>query len=187
MEVFCNCINVYAPHDWSRKQKMGEDLSKILLLLTNEPCCIIGDFNCILSEEERRNCVYRRKDTDFFKNFINSNNLWNLSLRNYKFTWFGPQDKCSRIDRATANLEWSKNRNWELLGLGRKSSDHIALFLSSSIVNWGPRPFKIFNAWLKKEGLKALVAKKMGRISFRDKEFTCKAQAYKTCSKRLET
>lgn len=83
--------------------------------------------------------------------------MWDLQLLNFKYTWFGPNGKCSRLDKAVINSEWAFSANWTLKGLGRRSSDPSALLLSGKDLNWGPKPYKVFNVWLQDDNLKSLM------------------------------
>lgn len=67
------------------------------------------------------------------------------------------QGKCSRLDRALISPEWMSQAQWELKGLGRKSLDHSAIWLIRKSVDWGPKPFKVFNIWLENEEFKGAV------------------------------
>lgn len=69
-------------------------------------------------------------------------------MTNSRFTWFNPAKKKNKLDRALANQAWFNFRNWIVLALNRKHSDHKPLILKCSEDNWGPKPFKFFNCLL---------------------------------------
>lgn len=74
------------------------------------------------------------------------------------FTWFGPLQKCSKLDRALLNQAWCTHFNGSLKELGRKHSYHIRLLLySSKLKDWGPKPCKPFNIWLENKELQELI------------------------------
>ncbi|KAK1361814.1 hypothetical protein POM88_046288 [Heracleum sosnowskyi] len=50
-------------------------------------------------------------------------------ILNYSYTWYGPKNKCGKLDRALLNHQWSSSANRTLKGLGRKASDHVCLLL----------------------------------------------------------
>lgn len=134
---YINCINIYSPNELHDKKELWRDMSSILSSNEGEPFGIMGDFNSIVSEEERINCSYRRNDSESFKSFITGNGLWDVPLVKFKYTWFGSQGKSSRLDRVLLNNSWLQQEgNWRLQGLGRKSSDHMALLLNSKAQNW---------------------------------------------------
>lgn len=116
-----------------------------------EPLCLIGDFNYIRNEDEKRNCSYRSRDSVLFNNFIQKECLWEVPLAKFQFTWHGPANKVSRLDRAFVNCHWPSHSTWVLHGDSRKSLDHISLLLKANNINWGPIPFKAYNFWLEDE------------------------------------
>ena len=83
-----------------------------------------------------------------------------LPLCNRLFTWFGPENRKSRLDRAMYNTKCNDVGSWSLQALHRKSSDHRPIFLSSNKNDWGPRPFKFFHCWLQNEDF----VQKLGKV-----------------------
>lgn len=55
-QILFSCINVYASQSFSEKCRLFSDLAEILKGISNEPMALIGDFNCVLRESERKNC-----------------------------------------------------------------------------------------------------------------------------------
>lgn len=49
-----NVLNVYTPCDDRRKKEVWDELSRRISCLNREGLCVIGDFNAIRCEEERR-------------------------------------------------------------------------------------------------------------------------------------
>lgn len=88
-----------------------------------------------------------------FSNFVSANDLIDVPLINSNFTWFGSENKGSKLDRALINLDWAGSGSWDCSILRRKNLDHNRIVLSSSKCNWGPRPFKFFNIWLEDKHL----------------------------------
>lgn len=105
----------------------------------------MGDFNSVRNETERKNCVYRKKDSIGFDSFIKDNNLLDLGIINSSFTWFGANGKCNKLDRFLLNGKWFGIGSWKVSSLGRQLLDHKIIYLQSDQVYWGPRPFKAFN------------------------------------------
>lgn len=50
-----------------------------------------------------------------------------------------------------------KKRNWKLIATAKKNSDHRGILLVDGNLNWGAKPFRVFNIWLKEENLIKLV------------------------------
>lgn len=142
------CFNVYAPQSSLQKALLCSNLKDKLRIYKDISVVLLGDFNCVLSKTERENCKYRKTDIEGFRNFVKESDLIDVKLLNSSFTWFGPSNKRSKLDRAGINQEWASSGSWVLLSLRRKNSDHKPLMLKCSSSNWGPRPFKFFNCWI---------------------------------------
>lgn len=133
--------------------------------MAGEPLCFIGDFNCIWNEFEKEACIYRKSDSTDFNRFILEGSLWEVTLLNFNFTWFGLVNKKSKLHRALLNIHWPLCSNWKLLGDNKKSSNHILIFLRLHVINWGPTPFKAFNFWLDNEDFKEWFDRKLCNAS----------------------
>lgn len=121
-------INIYGPHKMPLQRLLWQQLSDILASQKGQPCCVMGDFNGILSENEKQNCLYRHGDIKMLRHFMDNNSLVDISLKKYDFNWFGPQNRCSKLDRVVVSLEWIEKGKWKLEGVGRKASDHVAIY-----------------------------------------------------------
>jgi len=68
-----------------------------------------------------------------------------------KFTWYKPNGTVkSRIDRILVSREWLDIwPNSKPLALSRKVSDHGALVLKVSLMDWRPKPFRSLDVWQK--------------------------------------
>ncbi|KAA3471319.1 reverse transcriptase [Gossypium australe] len=85
-------------------------------------------------------------------------NLVDLPLLGKKFTWIGPDSKRSRLDRFLIEEDWLvHSKDFQQQELNRSISDHIPVLLVNESFDWGPRPFKFVNAWLKKEDCRRLI------------------------------
>lgn len=85
-----------------------------------------GDFNSIRSKSERSNCVEIMYGAKAFNSFIEDCKVVDLPLTGYKFTWFGPSNKMSHLDRFLVDEQRFVLFN-DLIqqGYGRLVSDHI--------------------------------------------------------------
>jgi len=82
--------------------------------------CVIGDFNLVRNDSERKgmnNGKVNRCEIARFNKFI---------------------ENCS---------------------LKEKVSDHCALVVKNSTIDWGPKPFKTFDVWQQADGFKEVVRK----------------------------
>ncbi|TYG94404.1 hypothetical protein ES288_A11G186400v1 [Gossypium darwinii] len=57
-----------------------------------------------------------------------------------------------------------KIKDLQHVGLKRSVSDHIPILLADAEFDWGPRPFKFINGWLKKEGCVGLIEKEWNNM-----------------------
>ncbi|GKV09906.1 hypothetical protein SLEP1_g21339 [Rubroshorea leprosula] len=95
-----------------------------------------------------------------FEAFIAETGLIDLPMIGRRFTWYQPNGRAmSRLDRFLINEEWLVT--WEGLkqwGLMRSISDHCPVLLKNKVKNWGPKPFRFFDAWLRHSEFKDKVA-----------------------------
>lgn len=143
--AFCN---IYAPGTSAERRSLWEALACIAPRL---PDAVLwaGDFSTVLSASERRNCTFNRADSRAFQSFISELGVIDMPLSGSLFTWYCAS-KSSRIDRCL--IADSFLSDFGLLvqsSLQRFSSDHRSLLVTIEEVNWGPRPIKFLNVWLK--------------------------------------
>lgn len=102
-------FNVYAPCDWNAKHVLWNSIFVRLLSLNGCNVCLCGDFNSVRSSEERRSVRGSQLTDDFaqFNEFIVDNDLIDLPLCGWKFTWFkGDGRSMSRLDRYLLSEDW---------------------------------------------------------------------------------
>lgn len=113
---------IYANTSATRRKDLWSRLTEALT--SNLPCCLVGDFNQILSRAQRRH----------FSDFLNNNALSHLNSCGNRFTWCnGPPGRGNifkRLDIGLANQRWKPifpEANWN--HLPRLSSDHNPLLI----------------------------------------------------------
>jgi hypothetical protein len=118
--------------------------------------CFVGDFNAVLHREERRGVNGIASSSQLneiveFQAFVDVLEVVDLPVLGRNFTWFHSSgSSMSRIDRALVSSEWiSCWGNPSLWILPRTISDHCPLVLKHDNIDWGPRPFRFNNHWLK--------------------------------------
>ena len=76
-----------------------------------------------------------------------------------RFTWYRPNGNAkSKLDRFLISPEWlSKWSASSQYTLKRSFSDHCPVMLKSQSIDWGPKPFRILDCWLKDQSFKKLV------------------------------
>jgi hypothetical protein len=129
--------------------------------------CVVGDFNSVRCAEERKRCGVLSlptaivDDFSWFNLFIHKLGLLDLPLLGRKYTWVQPNGACmSRLDRMLVSsnwlVEWGDVNLW---ALPRDISDHCPIILRYSNFDWGPKPFRFNNHWLKHKGFLEVVLK----------------------------
>ncbi|XP_071718032.1 uncharacterized protein [Rutidosis leptorrhynchoides] len=154
-----NIINVCGPHDDAKKIKLWDKLSSMLEGKENEAWIICGDFNEVREESDRFNCEFLEYRARRFNDFIASNSLMEIPLGGRNFTRVSDDGvKFSKLDRFLVSDKchfiWS---DLTAVALERKFSDHCPIVLKDDERNFGPKPFKVFDAWFTDEGVDKLV------------------------------
>lgn len=72
------------------------------------PWCIGGDFNEVLSLEERTWAASRSRGMEVFCDFVDRNKLINVPLSGARFTWSNFQERpsMSKLDKFLISIEW---------------------------------------------------------------------------------
>ena len=99
------CVNIYAPRLLLEKKQMWSDIALFISQFHNDNILLMGDFNTVLSEDERHNSIFNEAEAAILSKLMLSCDLYDVELDNGRFTWFGAGNKKSRIDRALINGE----------------------------------------------------------------------------------
>jgi exonuclease III len=172
----CVIINVYAPCNLVAKRQLWVELVVARNTFVAEVWCFLGDFNSVRCMEERKGVGGRgnreiskvmREDQRLFNLLIDNLELEDLVLLGRKFTWVQPNGECfSRLDRVLVSNNWREV--WgdvSLWALPRDVSDHCPILLRYALADWGPKPFRFNNYWLKNKEFKKVVARSWIEIS----------------------
>ncbi|GKV27391.1 hypothetical protein SLEP1_g36564 [Rubroshorea leprosula] len=151
-------INIYSPCLLMGKKALWEELQR-LITSKGGKWCLAGDFNVVRKVEERAGSREITREMREFDDFILNTGLIDLPLAGRKYTWYNSNGQyMSRIDRFLMSEEWILNwsdvKQW---GLSRSVSDHCPILLKNESIDWGPKPFKFFNAWLDQPGCKEII------------------------------
>ncbi|XP_071714080.1 uncharacterized protein [Rutidosis leptorrhynchoides] len=144
-----NVINIYGPHDDQNKQKLWDSLT-CLLGHSNEAWLLCGDFKEVRDQSERLNCDFIESRAKRFNEFIDTNNLIEVPLGGRNFTRVSEDGlKFSKLDRCLVTDKFfSLWKDLSAIAIERKHSDHCPIMLRDVVRDFGPKPFKIFDAWL---------------------------------------
>ncbi|RYQ95593.1 hypothetical protein Ahy_B08g090948 [Arachis hypogaea] len=102
-----------------------------------EPQAVLGDFNDILSQDEKVGLHPQPKIyLDSFRRFVDDNGLIDIDLKGSRYTWYSnPRNNFvtrERLDRVLVNWKWlSLHQNVVLKAAPAISSDHCALILET--------------------------------------------------------
>nr|GFA43028.1 RNA-directed DNA polymerase, eukaryota [Tanacetum cinerariifolium] len=79
-----------------------------LVMTLDGEAIIMGDFNEVRSEDERRGLVFNPSSARIFDHFISSSGLVDVKLKGYAFTWSHPSaSKMSKLDQFLVSEEAS--------------------------------------------------------------------------------
>ena len=150
---------VYGPVERNKSELFWEELGAVKGLWEG-PWCIGGDFNMVISPNERNRGGRFSHSMRRFSEVLNELGLRDLPLHGGPFTWRGGlNNQCmSRLDRFLVTADWeSQFSNSIQSTLPRPVSDHCPVLLDSEGINSGPMPFRFEIMWLKFDGFKDLL------------------------------
>ncbi|XP_058741766.1 uncharacterized protein LOC131614157 [Vicia villosa] len=147
------------------RRKLAWDMLRDLRDMSDNPWCIIGDFNDLLSQEDKRGIhLHLNWLCNGFRNAVEECNLTDISIEGYQFTWTKsrgtPHMIEERLDRAMATTQWLELfPNVRLLNLPASHSDHnpIILYTDPTERHCYRYSFKFENKWLLEEDIREVV------------------------------
>ena len=106
-------MNIYCLGSLQEKKEMWNEISDFKQGQLTKAWCIIGDFNSIRRQEERKSMVsssdYSR-EIKGFNDFIESSELVDIPLVGRKFTWFKPNG----LVKSRLTGCWSLRSGWSI-------------------------------------------------------------------------
>ncbi|XP_071740624.1 uncharacterized protein [Rutidosis leptorrhynchoides] len=142
-------VNVYGPHTDVAKKKMWEDLSDVMNY-DKAMWVLLGNFNEVRSELERRNTKFLEHRAKRFNSFIKDNNLTDIPLGGRIYTRISTNGvEFSKLDRFLVSENFLQQwPNTHAFVLNKKHTDHCPIMLKEGNVDFGPKPTKVFDEWL---------------------------------------
>nr|XP_043616235.1 uncharacterized protein LOC122588172 [Erigeron canadensis] len=157
-----NVINVYAPQRLRDKKSLWEKLLE-LRNADGDLWLFMGDFNAVRIPEDRLGSIFNPVCARAFNNFICEANLHEYEMKGGRFTFFKEENgirKLSKIDRVLVGNEFFDKWPMACLRvLPRLFSDHCPLLLAFKEVDFGPKPFRVYNSWLDRNDYVEVVSK----------------------------
>jgi hypothetical protein len=158
----CFMVNVYSKCDFVSKRRLWHNISMSKAGFGGGKWCVLGDFNAVLSPEDRRGVnagTSSNLEMRGFRSFLEDVDLVDLPLLGRRFTWFHANGVAmSRIDRVWVSLEWLEEwGDCAVWVCSRDVSDHCPLVLKYPENDWGPKPFRFNNYWLDHKNFKKVV------------------------------
>jgi hypothetical protein len=147
------------------------ELLRNLRDMSDLPWCIIGNFNDLLSQEDKRG-IHPHPNwlCNGFRSAVSDCDLSDILLEGYPFTWIksrgSPHVIEERLDRAMADSNWLLYfPNVQLTNLLASHSDHSPILLQTSpmVRNGKTYSFRFENSWLKEEDINEVVEEGWGR------------------------
>ncbi|XP_071694370.1 uncharacterized protein [Rutidosis leptorrhynchoides] len=144
--------NVYGPHNDEGKKELWDSL-EILMSYKDAGWVICGDFNEVRIESERLNSLFIERRAAMFNNFIEKMQLVEIPLLGKNFTRFSDDGvKLSKLDRFLVSEDFLDSwGDMSAIALDRGTSDHCPILMRNKNLDFGPKPFRIFDAWFENE------------------------------------
>jgi len=145
--------NIYAPCDIEGKRQLWQSLSRRKIQSQVNCRCLVGDFNCVRHPSERMGSNHNNPDTNLiaeFNDWLAVMEVDGIPYVGKPFTWVRPNGSCKRkLDRVLVSYEWlSKWPDSSQFNLERNYSNHCPVIMYSKCIDWGPKPFKVYDGWL---------------------------------------
>ncbi|XP_057249207.1 uncharacterized protein LOC130590678 [Beta vulgaris subsp. vulgaris] len=143
----CLLINIYNSCDASTRSDTWNHIEDFCRN-SHLPLLIAGDFNEVLSSQDRGSRIIDETSAGKFRQFITNLHLTEITPSNGYFTWFRGQSK-SKLDRILVQPDWILKFSFLNASILKRSiSDHCPLVLKSQSKDRGPKPFRFLDMWL---------------------------------------
>ncbi|KAM0955247.1 hypothetical protein EV1_023409 [Malus domestica] len=153
---------IYASTDEKKRRDQWMSLSQ-RISRAGERCLLIGDFNDILSNDEKEGGKYRSvASLRDFREFVARNELMDLGYEGYPFTWRNNRESGpiqQRLDRGLASLGWQNTYpDTKIRHMMLEGSDHAMLGLTTEKARiWKGKRFMYEERWSKQPECRDLV------------------------------
>ncbi|XP_043697412.1 uncharacterized protein LOC122648227, partial [Telopea speciosissima] len=158
------CTVVYAQNTVAGRKDLWEDVGRLASAIAT-PWAVLGCFNVIRNHNEKiGGDPIRFEAIDDFNTFIEDSGLIDLKWKGEAMTWNNRQSGdariCCKLDRVMVNLAWMDVfRTSEAVFHPPGLSDHSPIVVAVlDEANFGPKPFRFFEAWIGRDGFDDMAA-----------------------------
>ncbi|KAL5161297.1 hypothetical protein HKD37_07G018608 [Glycine soja] len=118
--------------------------------------CLLGDFNSVRNASERVGVSQRGGGggdplINEFNDWLDDVEVLEPPCIGSKYTWYRPNGTArSKLDRVFISSDWLSK--WPASTqhiLDKNFSDHCPMLVKSKNADWGPKPFRLLDCWLK--------------------------------------
>ncbi|XP_062094258.1 uncharacterized protein LOC133800317 [Humulus lupulus] len=153
---------VYASNDKIGRERLWEDLENMAHGISG-PWIVMGDFNDVLSPEDRFPYHGNGSELASFQHCAESCRLLDMKFSGNFFTWNNKQAGKDRVyaklDRVLANENWiGKFPTTEVVFFPEGDMDHSPFMVNFGSLPENKKPFRFFNFWSNLEGYQRTVA-----------------------------
>ena len=147
---------------WFAFSWLLDQLPKLCPVNRSTDLNVLGDFNSIRSQDERTGSSQRSVgtyDSSGFNDWISDMEIQEIKSFGNRFTWCRPNGYVrSRLDRCLVSEQWLlKWPDSSQQVLHKDYCDHCPIILKTELVDWGPKPFRVMDCWLKNKEYQRLV------------------------------
>ncbi|XP_056695032.1 uncharacterized protein [Spinacia oleracea] len=152
---------IYGMSDKKGREMLWDNLIGLANTI-HDPWVIMGDFNSIMSMEDRVGTPVRFAEIQPMRDCMASCNLQEIKTVGRHYTWTNKQEGSnrvfSRIDRVLANPLWEDTfLTAEATFLPEDTFDHCPMVLSCYRTSHIKKPFRFYNMWTSAEGFLPLI------------------------------
>lgn len=151
-------IGVYGDPHHALSSTIWQEIKKLVEI--EDRCCFMGDFNSILSEQEKFGGRTRlNSSASLFRQFLFDTGLVDLGFRGPAYTWKNCQHTSTvifqRLDRILISSSWSQAfPHAHVNHLPRIHSDHAPLLLRTHNQAIPKKKFKVERWWFEADGFR---------------------------------
>ncbi|GKB01740.1 RNA-directed DNA polymerase, eukaryota [Tanacetum coccineum] len=153
-------LNVYGPRDEYQRGRLWNPLSSILTSV-DAVWCLFGDFNEVRCIEDKLNSEFNERSARSYNDFIRMEQLVDIPMGGKRYTRISDDGiKFSKLDMFLVSggfqVRWPE---LSVVALDRKLSDHCPIMLMDKVMNFGPKPFCVFDIWFKERDAEDVVVR----------------------------